>query len=126
MTALDAGCALILWRLRYKYELVKGCASSENVFTPPVFPPYSPLLASHLPSRTQLSLSLSFHQVIIINHDLHIQSSGFSALRKILTVNHYLRSPDFQQTIVSVDIYKWLLSHSERQAPGRLVPRELN
>jgi len=31
-----------------------------------------------------------------INHDSHLHLSGFSPLRKILTVNHYLRNQDFQ------------------------------
>ena len=32
----------------------------------------------------------------LINHDSHLHLSGFSPLRKIPTVNHYLRKQDFQ------------------------------
>jgi len=35
-----------------------------------------------------------------INHDSHLHLSGFSPLRKILTVDHYLRNQDFQQKIL--------------------------
>jgi len=45
MAALDAGCARTLWPQRHTYALVKGCASSENVFTPLVFLSFSPFLA---------------------------------------------------------------------------------
>jgi len=31
-----------------------------------------------------------------ISHDFHLHLSGFSPLRKIPTVNHYLRNQDFQ------------------------------
>jgi len=65
MPALDARCARTLWPLRHTHPLVKGRAGSENGFTPLVFLSFLPLLASHLPSWTQLSSSLSFHQVII-------------------------------------------------------------
>ena len=40
-------------------------------------------------------------QVIAINHDLHLHLSGFTPLCKILTENHYLRSPHFQQQFQS-------------------------
>jgi len=65
MAALDAGCARTLWPLRYTYALVKGRASSEFFFTPLVLLSFSPLLDTP-------SSSLSFHQVITINHDLHL------------------------------------------------------
>ena len=96
MAAFGEGCARALWPLRYTYALVKGRASSENVFAPLVFLSFLPLLASHLPSCTQLFSSLPFRQVITINHDLHLHLSGFSPLRKIITVSYYLRNPDFQ------------------------------
>jgi len=57
--------ARTLWSLGHTYALVKGRASSENGFTPLVFLSFTPFLASHLPSSTQLSSCLSFHQVII-------------------------------------------------------------
>ena len=40
-----------------------------------------------------------FHQVVTINHDLHPHLRGFTPLRKILTVNHCLRSPHFEQSL---------------------------
>jgi len=60
MAALDAGYVHTLWPLRHTYALVKGRASSENVFTLFFFFPYNLLLASHLPSCAQLSSRLSF------------------------------------------------------------------
>jgi len=36
-----------------------------------------------------------FIKLSSINHDLHLHLGGFSRLHKTLTVNHYLRSPDF-------------------------------
>jgi len=33
-----------------------------------------------------------------INRDSHLHLSGFSPLRKIPTVNHYLRNQDFQHS----------------------------
>jgi len=73
MAALSEECA---HTLRYTYELVKGRASYKNIFTPFVSPFLFPSLASHLSSRVQLSLSLSFHQVITINDDLHLHLEG--------------------------------------------------
>jgi len=63
MATLNAGCARTLWPQRLTYALVKGRASTKNGFTPLVFLPLAPFLASHL--RTQHSTSLSFHQAII-------------------------------------------------------------
>ena len=102
MAALDARCAHTLWPLRYTYTLVKGRASSENVFAPPVFLSFLPLpvLYTHLPSCIQLFSAFPFHQVITINHDFYFHLSGFSPLRKIFAVNHYLRSPDFNNNIM--------------------------
>ena len=63
--------------------------------------PHSVAVEEYLPSflhttflKPFLSSSLSS-----INHDHHLHSSSFSPLRKILTVNHYLRSPDFQHQV---------------------------
>ena len=57
MAALDAGCARTLWPQRHTYALVKGCASSEIIFTPLVFLSLlfllAPFLTAHLPSCTQ-------------------------------------------------------------------------
>jgi len=98
MAAFDAGCTRTLWPQRHTYALAKGRASPENAFIPLVFLSFTPFLATHLPSCAQLSSRLSFHQVII-NHDPHLHLSGFGPLRKILTLNHCLRSPDFQPAL---------------------------
>ena len=42
MAALGAGCARSLWPQRHTYALVKGRVSSQNVFTPLVFPSFTP------------------------------------------------------------------------------------
>jgi len=49
-----------------------------------------------------------------INHDPHLHLSGFSPLRKIPTVNHYLRNPDFQQ---------YLLGTAEHGMGNARIPR---
>jgi len=86
-----------LMPLRYTYALVKARAEYWNVFTPLVSP-YSFLsLALHLSSCTQLSSSLSFPSSYAINHVLHLRLSGFTPLRKILTVCYYIHSPYVQQ-----------------------------
>jgi len=45
---------------------------------------------------TFLKTFFLFIKLTSINHNLHLHLSGFSPLSKILTVNHYLHSPDFQ------------------------------
>ena len=40
-----------------------------------------------------------FIKLSSINHDHHLHLTGFSPLRKILAVNHYLHSPDFQHQV---------------------------
>jgi len=60
---------------------------------------------SLLSSLTQLSSSLSFHQLFTKNHGLHLHLiqtlclhlSRSTPLRKVLTVNHYLRIEYFQR-----------------------------
>jgi len=98
MAALGAGCARSLWPQRHTYALVKGRASSQNVFTPLVFPSDTPS-----PHNTPSFLYTTFSQVFpstklsSINYYSHLHLSGFTPLRKIPTVNHYLRNQDFQQ-----------------------------
>ena len=69
-----------------------------QVFIPLFFIPSCPLLASLGSSYSQLSLSLSFHQLIKINHDLYLRLIQTPCLRlnrstplgKSLTTHHYL------------------------------------
>ena len=98
MAALDAGCARTLWPLTHTFALAKGRASSENVSTPLIFlPSYLRSLHTFLPV-CNLPQAFPLIELSSINHDIHLHLSGFSPLRKILTINHYLRSPDFQHT----------------------------
>jgi len=103
MAATGAGCARTLRPLRHTCALVKERAIWENAFIAVVFLSFSSSLATYLPSYSQLSLSF-FHQVITINHDLHLHLSGFTPLRKILTVNHCLHSPQLQHPPLSAAI----------------------
>jgi len=98
MAALVAGCARSLWPQRQTYALAEGRASSQNVFHPTCF--------SFLLTFSSLHTFLPVHnfpqafpstKLSSINHDSHLHLSGFSPLRKILTVNHYLHNQDFQQ-----------------------------
>ena len=72
MAALDAGCARTLRPQRYTYALIKGRASSKNVFTPLVFLSLTPFLAPLPPSfliNTTLHkpfLSPTYHRSIIV------------------------------------------------------------
>ena len=70
MAALDAGRARALWLQRNTYPLVKGRASSENVFTPLVFLSFTsfPRFTPSFLYTTFLThfLSLSYHQSIKI------------------------------------------------------------
>ena len=52
-----------------------------------------------------------------INHDSHLHLSGFSPLRKIPTVNHYLRNQDFQQVGTS---RRRVISHDVGLRPSNL------
>jgi len=75
--------------------------AAGNVFTPLVFLSFSPYHTSthtFLPAHN-LPQAFPFIKLSSINHDHHLHSSGFSPLHKILTVNHYLRSPDFQRQV---------------------------
>ena len=78
----------------------------RKCFRPSCFSSFLPLpvLCTHLPSCTQLFSAFPFHQVITINHDFYFHLSGFSPLRKIFTVNHYLRSPDFNNIMVRIAV----------------------
>jgi len=96
MAALDSGYARTPWPQSHMYALVKGRASSKNVFTPLVFFP------SHLFSRHTFLPVHNFPQALLsiklssINHDLHLHVSGSSPPPKTPTVNHYLLSQDFR------------------------------
>ena len=83
----------------------QGCASSHNVFTPLVFLPSHPsslhfLLPLFLYNTTFLKPFPSTN-LLSINNSPHLHLSCFSPLRKILTVNHYLRNQDFQHIILT-------------------------
>ena len=54
-----------------------------------------------------------------INHDSHLHLSGFSPLRKIPTVNHYLCNQDFQHQVKLFDSLQQILHTSA----SCLVPR---
>ena len=69
------------------------------MFSPHLFFFPSHLLARHLPSCKLHNFPQVFPSTKLssINHDSHLHLSGFSTLRKILTIDHYLRNQDFQQ-----------------------------
>jgi len=101
MAALGAGRARTLRPPWHMCALAKRRASyGMKMFSPPpcssflfIFSRFAPLFLY------QLSSSLFFHQPATQSiNNLHARLGSFTPLRKILTVNHYLRSHDFQHS----------------------------
>jgi len=75
-------------------QLAVGCTNPALFF----FPSYLSSLHTILPVHN-FPQAIPFIKLSSINHDPHLHLSGFSPLRKILTVNHYPHNQDFQHPV---------------------------